>query len=198
MDIVVDVRSQHEFVKNHIKGAINIPIMHLEMYESFLKGMCNERKLKLYCNTEFRAEIAREKLNKMGVEAEIIPQDELKNYEWEGKDVICAMNFVVVRPGHEKEFEERVKELCKKTERYPGFLGSQLLRVDGVSAIGSGLPGEMRNMEMNPGKYVILTYWESKEIHDRSHLEEDFKKAFMTMPAHLVQMPYEEFYEILR
>ena len=198
MELIVDVRSQHEFVKRHIKGAINIPIMHLEMYESFLKKMCREKKLKLYCNTEFRAEIAREKLEKMGIEADIISQDELDNYEWEGKNVVCAMNFVVVRPGHEEEFEKRVKELCKKTERYLGFLGSQLLRVDGVSAIGSGLPGEMRDLKIKPLKYVILSYWESKEIHDKSHLEEDFRRAFETMPAHLVQMPYEEFYEILR
>ena len=79
-----------------------------------------------------------------------------------------------------------------------GFLGSKLLRVSGISAIGSGLPGELKNEEVKPTKYIILTYWESKGLHDESHGSEIFRKAFEKMPALLSQMPYEEFYEVLR
>jgi len=197
-EIIVDVRSHEEFLKNHVRGAINIPLYDMELYEGFLKGLCKEKHVALYCGSEFRAKIAKRKLERIGVKARVISMDELQGYEWEGTDVICAMNFVTVRPGHEAEFEKRVKELCKATEDYEGFLGSQLLRVSGVSAIGSGLPGEMRDMEIKPTKYVILTYWSSKKIHDESHLKEDFVKAFQDMPAHLVSMPYEEFYDILR
>ncbi len=197
-ELIIDVRSHEEFLKNHVKGAINIPVHDMEIYEGFLKNICKERSVALYCGSEFRARIAKKKLEKLGIEARVIGMEELKGYEWEGTDVICAMNFVTVRPGHEEEFEKRVKELCRATEDYEGFLGSQLLRVSGVSAIGSGLPGEMRDLKMNPKKYVILTYWRSKEIHDQSHLKEEFIRAFKDMPAHLVSMPYEEFYEILR
>jgi len=197
-EIVVDVRSPQEFLKKHVKGAINIPLYHMEYYESFLKGICRERPLAVYCGTEHRARIAKRKLDKMGIEARVIGTEELQGYGWEGTDVICAMNFVVVRPGHEEEFEKRAKELCRATEEFPGFLGSQLLKVSGVSAIGSALPGELRDLDIKPTKYVILTYWESKEMHDKSHLEEVFQNAFREMPAHLAQMPYEEFYEIIR
>ncbi len=197
-ELIIDVRSHEEFLKNHVKGAINIPLYDMEIYEGFLRNICKERPVALYCGSEFRARIAKKKLDKLGIEARVITTEELKGYEWEGTDVICAMNFVTVRPGHEEEFEKRVKELCRTTEEYEGFLGSQLLRVSGVSAIGSGLPGEMRNLEIEPRKYVILTYWKSKEVHDESHLKEDFVRAFRDMPVHLVKMPYEEFYEILR
>ena len=197
-EIIVDVRSRHEFLKKHVKGAINIPLYDMELYESFLKGLCQEKSVAVYCGTEHRAKIAKKKLDKMGIKARVITTEKLKDHPWEGKDVICAMNFLEVKPGHEEEFEKSVKALCRATEDFPGFLGSQLLKVSGVSAIGSGLPGEMRELKINPSKYVILTYWESKEIHDKSHLEDVFMKAFKEMPEHLVKMPYEEFYEILR
>ncbi len=197
-EIIVDVRSRYEFLKNHVKGAINIPLYDMELYESFLKGLCSQKSVAVYCGTEHRAKIAKKKLDKMEIKARVITTEELRDHPWEGKDVVCAMNFVEVRPGHEEKFEKSVKELCRATEEFPGFLGSQLLRISGVSAIGSGLPGEMRDLEFKPLKYVILTYWESKEIHDKSHLEDVFIEAFKEMPVHLVKMPYEEFYEVLR
>ncbi len=197
-EMIIDVRSRDEFLKNHVKGAINIPHFDLYLYENFLKSLCREKKVAVYCGTEFRAKIAERKLKKMGIDARIIHREELRDREWEGRDVICAVNYVRVRPGHEAEFENGVKNLCRATEEFPGFLGSQLLKVSGVSAIGSGLPGELRNLEIKPTKYIILTYWESKEMHDKSHTEDVFRRAFESMPAHLTGMPYEEFYEILR
>ncbi len=197
-EIIVDVRSRHEYLKKHVKGAINIPHFDLEHYEAFLKSLCKNTRVAVYCGTEHRARIAERKLREMNIDARIIGNDELRDREWEGTGVICAMNFVRVRPGNEKEFEKVAKNLCRETEEFPGFLGSQLLRVNGISAIGSGLPGDMRDMEIKPTKYVILTYWESKDVHEKSHLEEIFRRAFQEMPPHLAEMPYEEFYEILR
>jgi len=116
-ELIVDVRSHEEFLKNHVKGAINVPLHDMELYEGFLKNICQERFVALYCGSEHRARIAKKKLDKL---------------------------------------------------------------------------------EIEPKKYIILTYWKSKEIHDESHLKEDFLRAFQEMPVHLVKMPYEEFYEILR
>ena len=197
-ELIVDVRSREEFLKHHVKGAINIPHFDLELYGQLLNSLGDNADIAVYCTTEYRAGIAENKLRAMGITARIIRKAELKNMEWEGSDVVCAVNYVRVRPGHENDFERSVKQLCRSTDDYPGFLGSHLLRVSGVSAIGSGLPGEMKALEIKPVKYIILTYWVSKEVHDKSHLGEVFQKAFKEMPQYLVSMPYEEFYEILR
>ena len=98
----------------------------------------------------------------------------------------------------EKEFEEMVENLCKTTDEMPGFLGGKLLRISGISAIGSGLPGDLKEEIIKPTKYIMLTHWESKEAHEKSHLTDAFRNAFQKMPDYLTQMPYEEFYEVLR
>ena len=51
---------------------------------------------------------------------------------------------------------------------------------------------------MVPKKYIILTYWTSKDVHERSHALPDFYDRYTKLPKYLVQMPYEEFYEILK
>ena len=73
-----------------------------------------------------------------------------------------------------------------------------MLRISGISAIGSGLPGDLKEEIIKPTKYIMLTYWESKEAHEKSHLTDAFRNAFQKMPDYLTQMPYEEFYEVLR
>ena len=194
MKVVIDVRTREEFVKEHVKGAINVPWQDLDFYIDFLK----DNEIMLYCDTGFRANIAKEKLAKYGIEATIIQPEKLKEMEKEGRNIVVAINYVFVRDGYENKFEEMVKQLCHETDRMPGFLGSKFFKIDGISAIGSMLPGDLRNASIKPTKYILLTYWESKEAHERSHMTEIFKKAFEAMPAYLAQMPYEEFYEVLK
>jgi len=193
-EIIVDVRTREEFVKEHVKGAINIPLHDMEFYIDFLK----DKNVVLYCDTARRAEMASKILEKEDIETKIIKGEELKDYEKEGKNIVCAVNYVFVRNGMEKEFEEMVEQLCKTTDEMPGFLGGKLLKMSGISAIGSGLPGDLKEEIIKPTKYIMLTYWESKEAHEKSHLTDAFRNASQKMPAYLTQMPYEEFYEILR
>lgn len=181
-NLIVDVRTREEYVKEHIKGAINIPLHDIAFYIDFLKN----KRIILYCDTGRRAEIAKKRLK------------EFEKYEKEGKGIICAVNFVSVRQGKESDFEASVMQLCKATDEMDGFLGSKLFKISGISAIGSNLPDDLRNEEIKPTKYIILTYWESKEAHEVSHRHEIFIKAFKQMPRYLTQMPYEEFYEVLR
>ena len=197
-EFLVDVRGHAQFLKKRIKGAINIPLEEIELYGEILKELSKIKKLALYCDTGYESQLAQKKLEKMGIDARIIPPEDLKNYEWKGSEVISAVNYVSVRLGHEEEFEKRVRELCSTTKIFPGFLGSQFLRVSGMSAIGSGLPGELRNMNIESKKYLIMTYWSSKEMHDDSHTKEVFQNVFKEMLGHISKMPYEEFYEILR
>ncbi|MCD6573875.1 MAG: rhodanese-like domain-containing protein [Thermoplasmata archaeon] len=61
MELTIDVRTREEFVKEHIKRAINIPWQDLDFYIDFLKG----KEIMLYCDTGNRANIARENLQSM-------------------------------------------------------------------------------------------------------------------------------------
>jgi len=193
-ELIVDVRTREEFAKEHIKGAINIPLYDLDFYIDFLKN----KKAKIYCDTGRRAEMAKEKLEGKGIDSEVMNTDDVEKYEKERRGLICAVNYVSVRKGHEEEFEEAVISLCKATDKMPGFLGSKLLKVNGISAIGSGIPGDLSDVDIKPTKYIMLTYWESKEAHEKSHKHELFVNAFKQMPVYLTKLPYEEFYEILR
>ncbi|MDH5734327.1 MAG: rhodanese-like domain-containing protein [Candidatus Bathyarchaeota archaeon] len=192
--MIVDVRSREEYYKDHIKGSLNIPIFDLEYYIDFLK----DKGLLLYCDTGRRAKIAAEYLAKRGIKAAVIPQGELNRYEKEGKSILCAINYLSVKPSLEKEFEAKVKELCRVTYEKKGFLGSKIFKVSTISYGGSGLQGTYEDIDVKPTKYVMLTYWTSKKAHEEFHREPDILEGFMGLMKYLSIMPYEEYGEIMR
>lgn len=194
MNLIVDVRSREEYYKNHIKGSLNIPVSDLEYYVDFLK----DKEILLYCDTGRRAKIALEYLAQRAVKAATIPQEELDKYDKEGKPILCAINYLSVKPGIEKEFEERTKELCRMTYTKKGFLGSKIFRVSTISYGGSGLQGTYKDIDVEPTKYVMLTFWESKKAHEKFHKESDILEGFMGLMKYLAIMPYEEYGEIIR
>ena len=53
--IIIDVRTREEYVKDHIKGALNIPLHDLEFNHDFLK----DKQVSIYCNSGVRAKIAK-------------------------------------------------------------------------------------------------------------------------------------------
>jgi rhodanese-related sulfurtransferase len=193
-EIIIDVRTREEFVKEHVRGAINIPHYDVAFYADLLKG----KKIRVYCNTGGRAALCQEKIKAMGLDAEVIPVEDVDLMDKEGKDIICAVNFVSVRPGDEDLFLGGMMDICRATEAMDGYLGSKVLEVSGVSAAGSLLPESHSDLEIIPRKYIILTYWESKEAHEKSHELPDFFDRYNSVPKYLTQMPYEEFYEILK
>ena len=194
MNLIVDLRSREEYYKNHIKGSLNIPVSDLEYYIDFLK----DKDILLYCDTGRRAKIAVEYLAKRAVKAAIIPQEELDKCKKEGKPILCAINYLSVKPGIEKEFEEKTKELCRMTYGKKGFLGSKIFRVSTISYGGSGLQGQYENIDVKPTKYVMLTFWASKKAHEEFHKEPDILEGFMGLMKYLSIMPYEEYGEIIR
>jgi len=194
MNLIVDVRSREEYFKNHIKGSLNIPVSDLEYYIDFLK----DKDILFYCDTGRRAKIAVEYLAKRAVKAAIIPQEELDKYTKEGRPILCAINYLSVKPGIEKEFEEKTKELCRMTYGKKGFLGSKIFRVSTISYGGSGLQGQYENIDVKPTKYVMLTFWASKNAHEDFHKEPDILEGFMRLMKYLSIMPYEEYGEIIR
>ena len=59
--ILIDVRSRQEFYENHIKGAVNIPLMNIKKY-SFDKNLI----IVLYCNAGVRSVKAKRILEQKG------------------------------------------------------------------------------------------------------------------------------------
>lgn len=60
---MIDVRSQNEFSKGSVQGAINVPLEDLEQHVSIFK----QGKFLLFCNSGTRSHIAVEKLNSLGL-----------------------------------------------------------------------------------------------------------------------------------
>ncbi|MFO7619118.1 MAG: rhodanese-like domain-containing protein [Thermoplasmata archaeon] len=192
--ILIDVRTREEFVKEHIKGAICIPHYDLKYYKEFLA----DKEIVLYCNTERRSAIAKEKLAEMGLDSKLLTLKEQEAFDWVGGSIVCAQNFISIMPGHEEKFMERAMLLCRATEHMPGFLGSKALRISGMSGIGSFVDADLTELEIKPTKMILVTFWESKQAHENSHRDPEFKKIFDSLGEHLVQMPVEEFYEVLK
>ena len=192
--ILIDVRTREEFVMEHIKGAVNIPHYDLEYYRELL----NDREVVVTCNTGRRSAIAAKKLAAMGIAAEILPTGQMELREKEGKPMVCAVNYVSVKPGREEEFMAKAAGLCRTTEEIPGFLGSKIFKLSGISAAGSYMAGETSQMNMAPPRYLLLTYWESEAAHEHSHRDPQFAALFNELPVDLVRMPYEEFYQVLK
>jgi len=197
MKLIIDVRTREEFIKKHVKGALNMPLHDIHFYIPFLSSSEIE-EIKLYCDTGNRAGMAKEILQENSVEAEVMEPERLTDYEMEESSIVCAINFVSAKNGLEEKFESITGELCNKTNKMPGFLGARLLKVDGISARGSFLSGDMKNEKILPTKYIILTYWRSKEEHKASHESELFRESFEKMISFLASMPYEKFYEVVK
>ncbi|MCK5309020.1 MAG: hypothetical protein KAJ33_07135 [Thermoplasmata archaeon] len=194
MKLIIDVRTREEFVKEHIKGALNIPHYDLQFHEDFLK----DKDIILVCNTERRSAIAQKKLIGMGIESTTMTLAEQDNHEWVKNTIICAMNIVHIKEGQLEAFIGKAMMLCQATEPLVGFLGSRVLKADGMSGIGSFVPGDLSELKTNPEKLILLTYWTSKEAHEKSHHIPEFKELFDLLPEHLTQVPYEEFYEVMK
>ncbi|MCW4040773.1 MAG: rhodanese-like domain-containing protein [Candidatus Bathyarchaeota archaeon] len=202
--MIIDVRSTEEYIKNHIKGAISLPLFALESHISFLKG----KEVLVYCDTGHRAKLATELLNKQGIKTSVIPNETIDQYEEEGKSIICAINYLSVKPGFEEafektvhveeEFERKVKDLCHITASMKGFLGSKIFKVSTISYGGSGLKGESKDIEVEPTKYVMLTYWTSKDVHEEFHKQPVIRDGFMSLMPFLSIMPYEEYGIMMR
>ena len=194
MQLIIDVRTREEFVKDHIKGALNIPHYDLQFHADFL----NNKDIILYCNTERRSAIAQKKLAAMGIESKIMLLTEQDKHEWVKNTIICAMNIVHIKEGQMNAFIEKAMMLCQATEPLDGFLGSRVLKADGISGIGSFVPEDLSEVKVKPDKMILITFWTSKEAHEKSHHLPEFKELFDKLPEHLTQVPYEEFYEVMK
>lgn len=192
--LLIDVRSREEFLMKHVQGAINIPHHDLEYYRDLLRA----HDVALYCNTGQRSALAADKLASMGVRAEVLTAEQVDALPSEGKTLVCAVNHVFPRPDQEEHFMAKAGDLCRATEKVPGYLGSKILKMSGVSAAGSHLPGDSSRLNAVPPAYLLLTYWESEDAHERYHRDPQWTKLFNELLADLVRMPYEEFYQVLK
>ena len=192
--VLIDVRSREEYLMEHIQGAINIPHQDLEYYRDLLRA----HDITLYCNTGRRAALAAGKLAAMGIRADVLADEQACGLAKKGRGLVCAVNYVFPRPDREEEFMAKTGDLCRATEEVPGFLGAKIMKMSGVSAAGSYLAGDSSRMRVEPPAYLLLTFWESEAAHERYHRDPRFAALFQELPAELVRMPYEEFYQVLK
>jgi phage shock protein E len=65
MPVIIDVRTNSEYVMGHLEGAINIPYDEIgRKIGSFVQG--KSQKIYVYCRTGRRSKIAKESLEKLG------------------------------------------------------------------------------------------------------------------------------------
>lgn len=192
-EVIVDVRTREEFYKEHIKGAINISLHDIPFYVDFLKG----KKVLVYCNTGIRSEIAKNRLNKEHIDVDVLDTNWEETFTIIKNNIISAVNYLEIRPDKKEEFLKNVKKLCQMTNEVDGFLGSKLLKISGITGVGSFLPSDS-DLDFNPDKFIIITYWKDKESHNKSHHLQFFKEIYDKLPEYSSKMPYEEFYEVLK
>jgi rhodanese-related sulfurtransferase len=193
-DLIIDVKTREEYYRRHIKGSLNISVWDLEFYLDFLK----DKNVKVYCGPRAkRSKMAVEYLTNHGITVEEIPPSSLDEYEYVENPIICAINYLSVKPGHEEEFEEKVEDLCTETMDKEGFIGTKVFRATNISFGGAMLPGEYEEIPIKPTKYIMLTYWKNREVHEKFHKLPVIMNGFKEMMEHIIILPYEEFGEIL-
>jgi heme-degrading monooxygenase HmoA len=193
MEIILDVKTREEYYMNHIKGSLNIPVWDLEFYLDFLK----DKKVKVYCGIRRkRTEMALSYLKDKGIDVSELPVDSFDDYEWVGKNMVTAINYLSVKPGHEKKVEEMMEDLCQFTMDKKGFIGTKVVKTTNVAFGGSMLQGEYEEIEIKPTKYIMITYWDSVESHEEFHRIDKIMQGFKKMIPHLSIMPFEEYAEI--
>ncbi len=194
MNLIVDVKTREEYYLNHIEGALNIPVWDLEFYLDFLK----DKSLRVYCGPRRkRTEMALEFLEKKGIDVEELPVDEFDDHEWIGKPMVSALNYISVKPGHEEDVEEMMEDLCEFTMDKDGFIGTKVVKTTDVAYGGSMLRGERDEIEIKPTKYIMITYWDCRESHEKFHKIDEIMEGFKEMMPHLSVMPFEEHAEIM-
>ena len=191
-EIIIDVRTREEYYREHIENSLNIPLHDLKFSYNFLKN----KKVHVYCNSGVRSEIAKKWLKKQKIDTNVLREWQQK-YKIVKNEIISAVNYIELKPENKIDFQKNIKKLCQSTNEVEGFLGSKLLKIPGVSGIGSFLPSEAK-IEFKPEKYLIITYWKDIESHNKSHKLKFFKEIYDRLPEHSTKMPYEEFYEILK
>jgi len=192
--LIIDVRTREEYIQDHIKGALNIPVHDLEFYLDFLQG----KTISVYCNSRTRAKLAKKWLKKWHINADLLVGDWDADYPRVTRGIISAINYLEIHPDKETTFQGHIKQLCQKTNEIDGFLGSKLLKISGISGIGSFLPADLTKVDVTPHKYIIITYWKDKHSHDKSHSLKFFKDIYERLPSYSTRMPYEEFYDVLK
>ncbi len=194
MDLIIDVKTREEYYMNHIEDALNIPVWDLGFYLDFLK----DKSVRVYCGPRRkRTEMAIEYLEENEIDVEELPVEEFDEHEWIGKPMVSALNYLSVKPGHEEEVEEMMEELCQFTMDKEGFIGTKVVKATDVAYGGSMLRGEREEIEINPTKYIMITYWNSRESHEKFHKIEEIREGFKEMMPHLSVMPFEEHAEII-
>ena len=84
--------------------------------------------------------------------------------------------------------------LTKEAFKESGMNVNLSVVMDGVEALlYLRREGEYKDIDVEPTKYVMLTYWTSKDVHEEFHRRAVIMDGFMSLMPFLSIMPYEEY-----
>ena len=102
-------------------------------------------------------EAGKKRLANDRIKAEMLAGNWDADYPRIRRSIISAVNYLEIHLDWEAEFQHHIKELCQKTNEISGFLGSKLLKISGISGIGSFLSGDLTRVDVLLHKYIIIT-----------------------------------------
>ena len=148
MRILLDVRNREEFLKLHVKNAVNIPVFDLKYFLEILKN----HEVTVYCNSGRKTKIAIDLLRKNGVNAVAKSFSDFRDDELIKNEELVAVIFEVKVNSEEiYDFEVLIGEFFGIAMESDGYLGANFFKKVGKNTTT---------------KYIIITLWEKLEKYE--------------------------------
>ncbi len=97
-------------------------------------------------------------------------------------DGVVTINRVVLKPEYTlDDLQERVAVLCENVKTYhseTGFIGGFVALNSGMISNEGSTTGQAIDTEMKDKEALIVTFWNSFEQHEASHLSSTFQPLF--------------------
>lgn len=97
-------------------------------------------------------------------------------------DGVVTINRVVLKPEYTlDDLQERVAVLCENVKTYhseTGFIGGFVALNSGVISNEGSTTGQAVDTELKDKEALIVTFWNSFEQHEASHLSNTFQPLF--------------------
>ena len=100
-------------------------------------------------------------------------------------DGIVTVNRVILKPEYSvDDLEERVATLCENVKTYhsdTGFVGGFVVLNSGMISNEGSTIGQAVQSPMKDKEALIVTFWQSFELHEASHRSSTFQPLFQNV-----------------
>ena len=168
--VVIDVRSAAEFESIHIRGSHNVPLPLLSEHADELAGRLGSRVV-LVCQSGVRAELARQRLAKAGIDAAYVLAGGAPGFAAAGGDVVKGRD----RWDLERQVRLAAGSLVMLGLAGGKFVSPKIRALAGV--IGTGLTFSAATNTCAMGKAISAMPW------NRTAKEPTRESAILTLPV---------------